>query len=67
MTTLKSKISSAFGFMAACLLSVFSRSASKLTTDDLKKAEFKTSTQKMGIRITETVRSVFRHRWLKKR
>ena len=37
-----------------------------VTKDDLRQMEFKTSTQQMGIRFTEPIRRVFRHKWLKK-
>jgi hypothetical protein len=34
--------------------------------EDLKRAEFGTSTQKIGVRFTERIRDVFRFEWLKK-
>jgi len=37
-----------------------------LTGQDLKNAEFKTSTQEMGLRMTDQVRNVFRFRWLRR-
>jgi hypothetical protein len=33
----------------------------------LQRAEFKTSTQRLGIRFTENIRDIFRLRWLRKR
>lgn len=32
----------------------------------LKKADFKTSTQGMGVRFTEKIRDIFRKKWIKK-
>jgi hypothetical protein len=33
---------------------------------DLQRADFKTSTQRIGLRFTEHIRKVFRHRWINK-
>lgn len=33
---------------------------------DLRRAEYKTSTQGMGLRMTDHIRDVFRFRWLRK-
>jgi hypothetical protein len=33
--------------------------------DDFKRADFKTSTQHLGISFSEKIRDVFRFRWLK--
>lgn len=52
------------GFIAA-ILSVFGRKP-KPTAEDFQKLEFKTSTQRMGIRFTEKIRNTFRFRWIKK-
>jgi hypothetical protein len=62
----QTKISSVLGFLMGGLLSVFGKSPAKTTTDDLKQAEFKTSTQCLGVRFTERIRQVFRFRWLRK-
>lgn len=61
------KINSFFGLLVAGLLSVFGGRRVKVTTEDLKKAEFKTGTQRLGIRFSEKIRDVFRFRWLRKR
>jgi hypothetical protein len=61
------KISSFLGSIAGFFLSVFGRSVRRPDTNDLKKTEFKASTQRMGIRFTERIRDAFRIRWLKKR
>ena len=55
------------GLLAAGLLSIFGRKKIKHTQEDLKKAEFETSTQRLGIRFNEKIRDVFRFRWIKKR
>ncbi len=61
-----SKVNSVLGFAAGLILVFFPKSARKPTVDDLKRAEFKTSTQRLGIRFTERIRQVFRFKWLKK-
>ena len=53
--------------IAAMALSIFARSLPKPTTADLQKAEFKTSTQRLGLRFTEKIRNSFRFRWIKKK
>jgi hypothetical protein len=53
--------------LAAGLLSIFGRRKIKHTQDDLRKAEFQTSTQRLGIRFNEKIRDVFRFRWIRKR
>ena len=64
--SVRSKIGSVLGFFAGGLLSIFGKSAGKPTVEDLKRAEFKTSTQRLGLRFTERIREVFRFRWLRK-
>ena len=59
------KINSFLGLLAGWLLSLFGKSPRKPVADDLKRADFKTSTQNMGIRFSEKIRDVFRFRWLK--
>jgi hypothetical protein len=63
---LRDKIRSVLGSLAASLLSIFSKSPPKPTVDDLKRTEFKTSTQRLGIRFSERIRNVFRFRWIRK-
>jgi len=60
------RISSFLGSLAGLFLSLFARSPSKPDAQDLKRAEFKTSTQRLGIRFDERIRDVFRFRWLKR-
>ncbi|MHC4456871.1 MAG: hypothetical protein ACYS0I_07220 [Planctomycetota bacterium] len=64
--SIQTKKRTLFGMLAAAVLSLFGKSPAKPNTDDLKQAEFKTSTQKMGIRFTEKIRNVFRFRWIRK-
>jgi hypothetical protein len=52
------------GHMAGWLLAC--KRAGRVETADLKKAEFKTSTQRLGIRFTDRVRDIFRFRWVKR-
>ena len=61
-----SKRRSFFGMLAGRLLAIFGRGNITHTAEDLKRAEFKTSTQHMGISFTERVRDVFRFRWIKR-
>ena len=61
-----SKKSSIYGWLAGSLLAIFGKSGPAPTTDELEKAEFKTSTQRLGIRFTEHIRRIFRLKWLRK-
>ena len=60
-----SKINSFLGLLAGWLLSLFDKSPPKQVVDDLKRADFKTSTQHLGVRFSKKIRDVFRFRWLK--
>jgi hypothetical protein len=60
-----SKINSFLGLLAGWLLTLFGKSPRKPVVDDLKRADFKTSTQHMGVRFSEKIRDIFRFRWLK--
>jgi hypothetical protein len=62
---LYTKVNSFLGFVAAGLLSLFAKSPPKPAVDDLKRADFGTSTQRLGIRFSEKIRDAFRFRWLK--
>jgi len=64
--SVRNKISSFLGSLAGGILLIFGRSTAKPTVDDYKREEFKTSTQRLGIRFTERIRNVFRFRWLRK-
>jgi hypothetical protein len=60
-------INSFIGFIAAGIMSLFGKKSGKVTTEDLKRAEFKTGTQRLGIRFSEKIRDVFRFRWIRKK
>jgi hypothetical protein len=55
-----------YGLLAGGLLSIFGKSPAAPTANDLKRTDFKTSTQRLGIRFTERIRQVFRFRWIRK-
>lgn len=61
------KINSFLGLVAAGILSLFGKKSGKVTTEDLERAEFKTGTQRLGIRFSEKIRDVFRFRWIRKK
>jgi len=63
--SVRSKINSFLGFIAGGLLLIFGKRAVRPTEDDFKQTEFKTSTQRLGIRFTEKIRRVFRTKWLR--
>jgi len=65
-TNMRGKTSSIFGLFAAGLAALFGKSPAKPTAEDLGRMEFKTSTQRLGIRFTEKIRDVFRFRWIKR-
>ncbi len=60
------KTNTVLGFLAGLLATVFGTKAAKPSMEDLKRAEFGTSTQRIGVRFTERIRDVFRFKWLKK-
>jgi len=64
---IRTKISSFLGFLAGVFLSIFGKSRTKPTVEDFKRAEFKTSTQRLGVRFTDKIRDIFRFRWLVRR
>jgi len=53
------------GSIAGRILSCLGRNP-KPKPQDVKKIDFETSTQKMGVRFTKKIRNVFRFRWIKK-
>ena len=63
---LRTKINSFIGILAAGLLTIFGKSPAKPGPKDLKQMEFKTSTQRMGVRFRDKIRDVFRFKWIKK-
>ena len=60
------KTNTVLGFLAGLLATVFGTKSTKPSVEDLKRAEFTTSTQRLGIRFTDRIRDVFRFKWLKK-
>jgi hypothetical protein len=64
--SVRAKMGSFIGLLAGGLLSLFGKSPAKPTNDDLRRMEFKTSTQRLGIRFTERIRRIFRFRWIKR-
>ncbi|MBP8303754.1 MAG: hypothetical protein KBE04_06485 [Phycisphaerae bacterium] len=52
------------GWVAGWLLAGLRRPRVRAT--DLAQAEFKTSTQRLGVRFTDRVRDVFRFRWIRR-
>jgi hypothetical protein len=51
---------------AVASLLCFGRKKKPVTSQDLKKVEFRTSTQRMGLGMTDHIRDCFRFRWLRK-
>jgi len=54
------------GSIAARILFLFGKKKD-ISDEDAIKADFKTSTQKMGVRFGEKIRDVFRHKWIKRK
>jgi hypothetical protein len=48
------------------LLVISSLFKRKAKTNDIRKMEFSASTQKIGVRFTDKIRDIFRHKWIKK-
>jgi len=65
--TVRHKVNAFLGLLVAGFLSIFGKSPPTPTAADLQRAEFKTSTQRLGVRFTDRIRDIFRLRWLKKR
>jgi hypothetical protein len=63
---IRGKISSFLGFACAILAAIFHRGWAKPTIKDVERLDFKTSTQRLGVRFTDRIRDVFRFRWIKK-
>jgi len=64
------KISSHLGLVAGWILGLFGKLpkvGAKDGAKDLRRMEFRTSTQRIGVRFAERIRGFFRGRWLKKR
>jgi hypothetical protein len=63
---LHKKTNTVLGFLAGLMAAVFGTKIAKPSLEDLKRAEFTTSTQRLGMRFTDRIRDVFRFKWLKK-
>jgi hypothetical protein len=63
--SVKSKKS--FVSFVAGLFSLFGVRHIRISNKDLKKAEFNTSIQRLGVRFSEKIRDVFRFKWLRKK
>lgn len=57
---------SLINFITSGLLSIFTFKRLRHTKEDLKKVEFGTSTQRLGIQFKEKIRDIFRFRWIRK-
>ncbi|MGA2093537.1 MAG: hypothetical protein ABSH16_09045 [Sedimentisphaerales bacterium] len=64
--TERRKINAFFGFLAGIISAVFGSRTAKPTAKDLKDVDFSTSTQRLGVRLTDRIRDVFRFKWIKK-
>jgi len=53
-------------FLLGLITSVYSLFRPKVSVSDMKKMEFSTSSQRLGVSFTEKIRNIFRYRWVKK-
>ena len=53
-------------FLSGFITSVYSLFRPKVSVGDMKKMEFSTSSQRIGVSFTEKIRNIFRGRWIKK-
>lgn len=53
------------GLGAGLLFKLFGKSPRPDSTAELYRKDFHPNTQKMGLRFSERIRNVFRHRWLR--
>lgn len=58
--------SSFLGLVAAVSGWLFGKRPAKPEAQELRKADFKISTRRLGVRFTEKIRNVFRFKWIKK-
>ena len=54
------------GYLAGLVSRLSRGSRSRVTGSDLKRRNFATSTQRLGVRFSELIRATFRFRWLNK-
>ena len=62
----RGRASRLFRAVSGLFVSVFCRSKIEPSVEDFRKVEFKTSTQRFGMRFTEKMRDVLRLKWLRK-
>jgi len=65
--TRQSKKSGRLGALAGRALGWFGKKNIPPTPADVKKLDFSTNTQKIGLRFTDSIRDFFRFRWLRGR
>jgi hypothetical protein len=53
--------------MASLLVRRFSGCRPRVCVEDLKKRDYRTSMQRIGVHFTERIRDTFRFRWIRKR
>jgi hypothetical protein len=53
-------------FLLGVITAISSFFKPKATADDLKKMEFSSSSQRLGLWFSDKIRDIFRHRWIKK-
>ena len=63
---LRNRLNACIGAIAGAVLSVFGGRRRKPTPADYQRIEFRTSTQRLGIRFTERIRNVFRFKWIRR-
>jgi len=54
------------GSLAGAFSSVFGGKTKEPSAEDLKRADYNTSTKRLNVRFTEKIRNVFRFKWIKK-
>ena len=53
------------GFAGGLLARLFRPSSAEVTGADLRKHDYAASTQRLGVRLTDRVRNMFRLRWIR--
>ncbi len=53
------------GLAAGLLARLFRARLPEVTSEDLQRNDYSTSTQRMGVRFTERIRNAFRLRWIR--
>lgn len=53
------------GFVGGLLPYLFRTSRPEITSADLRRQDYPTSTQRLGVRFTERIRRAFRGRWIR--